>query len=75
MDTPDMVRMVNQVAGFFKSYGDEEATKEIATHINNFWAPPMRREFLAYVAAGGAGFDPLVMAAAAQVRKPKDDAA
>lgn len=75
METKDMVRMVNQVAGFFKNYGAEEATKEIATHINNFWAPPLRREFLAFVAAGGAGFDPLVMAAAASVRKPKDEAA
>jgi formate dehydrogenase subunit delta len=75
METKDMVRMANQIAGFFKGYGDEEGKKETAAHINNFWEQRMRREFFGHVATGGAGFDPLVMAAAALVRKPKDEAA
>lgn len=72
METRDMVRMANQMADFFKSYGAEEGTKELATHINNFWAPPMRREFFEYIAKGGKDFEPMVVAAAAQVRKVKD---
>jgi formate dehydrogenase subunit delta len=72
METRDMVRMANQMADFFKSYGAEEGTKELATHINNFWAPPMRREFFEYIARGGKEFEPMVMAAAAHVRKVKD---
>jgi formate dehydrogenase subunit delta len=73
METRDMVRMANQMATFFKSYGVEEGTKELAAHINNFWAPPIRREFFEYVALGGKGFEPMVMAAAAQVRRPKSE--
>jgi formate dehydrogenase subunit delta len=75
METRDMVRMANQIAAFFKGYGAEEGTKEIATHMNNYWEPRMRRDFFAHVEKGGAGFDPMVLAAAAQVRKPKDEAA
>jgi formate dehydrogenase subunit delta len=75
METKDMVRMANQIGTFFKGYGEEEGTKEIATHMNNYWEPRMRREFFAHVAKGGAGLDPMVLAAAALVRKPKDEAA
>jgi formate dehydrogenase subunit delta len=75
METRDMVRMANQIGTFFKGYGEEEGTKEIANHINNFWEPRMRREFFAFIEKGGEGFDPMVLAAAALVRKPKDEAA
>jgi formate dehydrogenase subunit delta len=73
MESRDMVRMANQMAAFFKPYGDVEGTRELATHINNFWAPPMRREFFEYIAQGGKDFAPMVLAAAAQVRKPKGE--
>ncbi len=71
METRDMVRMANQMADFFKSYGAEEGTKELAAHINNFWEPRMRTQFFEYLASGGNEFEPMVMAAAAQVRKVK----
>jgi formate dehydrogenase subunit delta len=71
METRDMVRMANQIGEFFKGYGAEYATKEIATHINSFWEPRMRVMFFAHVDAGGAGFSPLVMAAAPQIKRPK----
>jgi formate dehydrogenase subunit delta len=75
METRDMVRMANQMAAFFKSYGDVEGTRDLAAHINSFWEPRMRRMFFEYIAQGGKEFDPMVMAAAAQVRKPKVEAA
>jgi formate dehydrogenase subunit delta len=75
METKDMVRMANQIGTFFKGYGQEEGTKEIANHMNSYWEPRMRREFLAFTAKGGAGLEPMVIAAAALVRKPKDEAA
>ena len=74
MESKDMVRMANQIATFFKSYGAEEGTKEIATHINNFWEPRMRQHFFDYVAMGGVSLDPMVMAAVAMIRKPADHA-
>ncbi len=72
MESKDMVRMANQIATFFKSYGNEEGTKEIATHINNFWEPRMRQHFFEYVAKGNTGFDPMVLAAVSMIRKSAD---
>jgi formate dehydrogenase subunit delta len=72
MESKDMVRMANQIATFFKSYGAEEGTKEVATHINNFWEPRMRSHFFEFVAKGNTGFDAMVLAAVPMIRKPAD---
>ena len=72
MNSPDIIRMANQIAGFFKNYGPEEGKKEVATHINNFWEPRMRQQFFNHINQGGTGFDPLVLAAAELVRKPQE---
>ena len=70
MEQADLVRMANQIAAFFRSYGPEDAKKEIAAHLNNFWEPRMRAQFFEHLAAGGAGLDPLVVEASKLVRKP-----
>ncbi len=75
METRDMVRMANQIAGFFKSYGAEDGKKEIAAHINNFWEPRMRAKFFEYLGTGGKDLDPLVAEAAKLVRKPSNHSA
>ena len=50
MDVENLVRMGNQIADFYASYPDqEEAQKEIASHLKKFWAPRMRTELLDYV--------------------------
>jgi formate dehydrogenase subunit delta len=72
METKDMVRMANQIATFFKSYGAEEGTKEVANHINNFWEPRMRAHFFDFIAKGNTGFDAMVLAAVPMIRKPAD---
>ena len=74
MENRDMLRMANQIADFFKGYPREEAVKEAATHLNNYWDPRMRKHFFDYLAKGGEGLDPLIIEAAAQVRKPKPEA-
>jgi formate dehydrogenase subunit delta len=71
METRDMLRMANQIADYFRSYPHEVAVKESATHLNNYWDPRMRKHFFDYLAKGGEGLDPLIIEAAAQVRKPK----
>ena len=71
MESSDIVRMTNQIASFFRAYGREEALKEISNHIYNFWDPRMRTHLFAYLAKGGDGLDPLVVEAAATIRKPK----
>ena len=75
METRDMLRMANQIADFFRSYPHDDAVKEAATHLNNYWDLRMRKHFFDYLAKGGEGLDPLIIEAAAQVRKPKMDAA
>ena len=75
MENRDMLRMANQIADFFRSYPHDDAVKEAATHLNNYWDPRMRKHLFDYLAKGGEGLDPLIIEAAAQVRKPKVDAA
>jgi formate dehydrogenase subunit delta len=72
MESSDIVRMANQIASFFKSYGQVEGTKEIAAHINNFWEPRMRQHFFTYLAQGGTSLDPMVLAAVPMIRKAAD---
>ncbi len=71
METRDMVRMANQIADFFKAYGETEAVEGIAEHINKFWEPRMRTILFAHVDTGGEGLHPLVVKAAATVKRPK----
>jgi hypothetical protein len=49
---------------------DAAAVAGIAAHINDFWEPRMRRHFFEVVDAGGAGLRPLVLAAAAKIKRP-----
>ena len=74
METKDMVRMANQIGDFFKGYGEDEAKKEIAYHINAFWEPRMRRDFFAHLERGGEGLSEIVKKAAVNVKRPKEAA-
>ena len=60
-----LARMAHQIADFFRSYPQDEASRAIADHINHFWTPRMRSDFL----AGPAPDDPL-LARAAPLIKP-----
>ena len=70
METRDMVRMANQIADFFKGYPHEDALRDAAAHLNSYWDPRMRKQLIAHLAKGGEGLDPLIIEAAAQIRKP-----
>ncbi|ODT07469.1 MAG: formate dehydrogenase [Mesorhizobium sp. SCN 65-20] len=70
-----LVYMANQIATFFDSKPHDERVEGIAEHINKFWDPRMRRQFLEMLAAGGAGMKPTVIEAGAKIRPPKQDAA
>ena len=67
-----IVRMANQIGTFFHSKPHEEGVAGIAEHINKFWEPRMRRHFFELVDAGGSGFLPIVMEAAADIRRPDE---
>ncbi|KAA2313868.1 formate dehydrogenase [Pseudooceanicola sediminis] len=70
MSPEKMVMMANQIATFFRSQPGDDQPERIAEHLNDFWAPRMRAQFLAHVRDGGQGCDPLVVRAAAHVRAP-----
>ncbi|WP_275785529.1 formate dehydrogenase subunit delta [Pararhizobium gei] len=65
-----LVRMANQIATFFKSQPEAERVEGVAIHINKFWEPRMRQAFFSLIARGDAGFDPIVIAAAALIKQP-----
>ncbi|CAK7258331.1 MULTISPECIES: formate dehydrogenase subunit delta [unclassified Shinella] len=66
-----LVRMANQIATFFHSQPASEAANGVATHINKFWEPRMRRQFFDIVDNhGGEGLDSLVLQAAPLIHRP-----
>ncbi|KRB26442.1 MULTISPECIES: formate dehydrogenase subunit delta [Mesorhizobium] len=64
-----LVRMANQIATFFHSRPREEGVASVAEHINKFWEPRMRRQFFEMLDSGE-GFDELVVAASARIKRP-----
>jgi formate dehydrogenase subunit delta len=64
MKVHHLVTMANQIGTFFASYPDqEEASGEIASHLQRYWAPPMRRQLLEHVELNeGEGLHPPVLA-------------
>lgn len=69
-DGSKIIRMANQIATFFTSQPEAERVKGVATHINKFWEPRMRREFFDIVDHGGEGLMPLVIEAAGKINRP-----
>lgn len=60
MNTEKLIRMTNQIAGFFRSYPEDKAVAGIREHLVSFWTPGMRSAILAHARQGGVGLDPLV---------------
>lgn len=55
--------MANQIAKFFSVQGEARAVPQIATHIQQFWDPHIRKVIALHVEQGGSGLDPLAHAA------------
>jgi formate dehydrogenase subunit delta len=71
MSADKITHMANQIALFMESKPHAEGVSGFASHINDFWEPRMRRQFFEMIDRGGEGFRPLVLEAAAKVRRPK----
>ena len=71
MNIHHLVTMANQIGSFFASYPDqEEASSEIANHLQRFWAPQMRRQLLEHIDQhDGEGLSAPVLAAIYQHRQ------
>ncbi len=71
MSADKIAHMANQIALFMESKPHAEGIDGFASHINDFWEPRMRRQFFELIDRGGAEFRPLVIEAAAKVRRPQ----
>lgn len=65
MSPEKLVYMANQIATFFASQSEADAPAAVAQHLEQFWEPRMRRGIVDFVAAGGAGLDPVAAKAVA----------
>jgi len=63
-----LVRMANQIAGFFESQRADTRIPGIAEHIGQFWDKKMRRDIYAHLDRGGEGLVPTVVAALQHLR-------
>ena len=70
MSAEKIIRMANQISMFMETKPHAEGVEGIASHINDFWEPRMRRQFFELLDGGETGFRPLVVEAAAQIRRP-----
>ncbi len=68
--TEKLVYMANQIAKFMESKPHDEGVAGLASHINDFWEPRMRRSLFEVLDAGGQGLRPLVMEAAPKIKRP-----
>ncbi|HUJ46990.1 MAG TPA: formate dehydrogenase subunit delta [Rhizomicrobium sp.] len=65
-----LVYMANQICDFFKAQGEAKAVPAIADHINKFWDPKMREDFLRLTPDQLGDLKDLARKAVAQVRAP-----
>jgi formate dehydrogenase subunit delta len=75
MSAEKIARMANQIALFMETKPHAEGVAGLASHINDFWEPRMRRQLFELIDAGGTGLRPLVMDAAPSIRRPADQQA
>lgn len=67
MEAAKLVKMANQIAENQRLLPHEEAVAATAAHLRAFWAPSMRRELQAHLAAGGEGVSAVVREAVSLV--------
>jgi formate dehydrogenase subunit delta len=68
MDIHHLVKMANDIGGFFASGPDrDEAINSIAQHLRNFWDPRMRLQIIEYARRDDGDLVPLVREAVARL--------
>ena len=63
MNAENLIKMANDIGSFFEAMPNrEQATRDVATHIQKFWEPRMQKSLLAYLGTHGdaAGLKPIV---------------
>jgi formate dehydrogenase subunit delta len=61
MEINHLVKMANEIGGFFESVPDhEEGVNSIAQHLKNYWEPRMRRQIIDYARRDDGDLTPIV---------------
>jgi formate dehydrogenase subunit delta len=56
MNAHHLVKMINEISAFWEGEaGAENAPKSVATHLQRYWDPRMRRQIVAHYRAGAGG--------------------
>ncbi len=74
MELHRLIKMANEIGGFFEQMPREEAINGTATHLKNFWEPRMRREIIEYAQRDGGELHEIVRAAVLRLAKPSEPA-
>ncbi|NDU92134.1 MAG: formate dehydrogenase subunit delta, partial [Ferrovum sp.] len=54
MNAENLIKMANDIGTFFEAMPNrQQATQDVATHIQKFWEPRMQKSLLAYLGAHG----------------------
>jgi formate dehydrogenase subunit delta len=67
-----LVRMANQIAGFFDTQPGKEPVEATARHLLEFWDPRMRAQLAMILDHGGEGLGPTARRAAEQLARMQD---
>ncbi|HEY2807566.1 MAG TPA: formate dehydrogenase subunit delta [Steroidobacteraceae bacterium] len=43
-----LIKMANQIGEFFQGVSPAQAAADVATHLNRYWEPRMRKQIVAY---------------------------
>ena len=68
-----LARMAGQIAAALHAVPEADRAAAVAAHINQFWAPPMRRALAARLGSCDAALDPAVRGALSLIHVPPDD--
>ena len=70
MHIENLVKMANQIGQFFEAEPDQDqAVKDIASHIKRFWDPRMRKAIISHIENGGEGLKAIVSEAISNNRQ------
>jgi formate dehydrogenase subunit delta len=75
MNPERLVEMANDIAAYFQAEPDRAAAIDsMATHLQRFWEPRMRRQIVQHLRSGGSGLQPLARDAVARMARQLDAA-
>ena len=73
MDIENLVKMVNNIADFFKAEPEHAAAVEgVADHLRRFWESRMRLAIVKHYQAGGTGLSEIASDAVALLAKEQE---